>query len=527
MKPVEHADYERFVAFTFAAADLAVEIDPDHRITYAAGGFPARFGREAEAFIGQPFRTLVLPVDGDPLRMALATLTASGRLAPCVVRLANESRKPMSLTGLSLSSTGRPTRLHLCFSSLPEVQDCTTITAAALFRGAECAVRESGGQLDLIEIAADGAAPVASSAIAAAIRAIAPDTMVAELAGGRFAILRAGAESVGEDTVDGMREKLRAAGVKATLLSNQLDLQGDGLTAMQAVRALRHALAAFTRDGMSGLRASHCADGLAGYLRRSGEILGPLRQIIRDEAFELAYQPIVSMGERDVRRFEALIRPTRALAGVKTPQEFVMMAEALGLAEQLDLAVMRKVCDAASQSGQSIALNLSSQSVQSESFRRRLTGDLRRHQAAGCRISVELTETAEIDDLQAVAETAHRLHELGVSVALDDFGTGTAGVAVLRAIKPDVVKLDGSFTVGIAESGRARALLEGLVGVARSAANRIVAERIETEGEAEVLSAYVDEGQGWLFGRPNPLPSSPRGKSPAATKRTSIREGWR
>ena len=274
--------------------------------------------------------------------MALLTLAVSGRLAPCVVRLANESRKPMALTGLSLSRSGTPTRLHLCFSSLPETPDSLTITAGALLRASENAVREGSGTLDLLEVAADGATPMCSSAIADAIRAIAPDTTVAELARGRFAMLRAG-EGPGEDTAGDMCETLRAAGVKGTLLSHQLQLERDGLTAMQAVRALRHALAAFTRDGVSGLRASHCADGLAGYIRQSSELAESLRRIIGDGAFDLAYQPIVSMGERDVRRFEALIRPTRAPAGAPPPQEFVMMVEALGLAEQLDLAVMRKV----------------------------------------------------------------------------------------------------------------------------------------------------------------------------------------
>ncbi len=523
MKPVEHADYERFVAFTFAAADLVVELGPDHRITYAAGAFPAKFGREAEAFIGRPFSTLVLPTDQEPLRMALATLAVSGRLAPCVVRLANESRRRMSLTGLSLAAAGTPTRLYLCFSSMTEAHDCTTVTAGGFLRCAEDAAREGRGQLDLIEIAADGTTQVSSSELADAIRAISPDATSAELAGGRFAVLRAS----GDDDAASMRERLQAAGVKATILSQQLRLEQDGLTAMQAVRALRHALTTFTRDGMSGLRASNCADGLAGYIHQASEMIGSLRRIIRDEEFELAYQPIVSLAQRDVRRYEALIRPTRTLAGARTPQDFVMMVEALGLAEQLDLVVMRKVCEAASAAAQSIAVNLSNQSVQSESFRLKLMGDLRRHRAADCRISVEFTETAEIDDLQAVAETAQQLHDVGVSVALDDFGTGTAGVAVLRAVKPDVVKLDGSFTVGIAESPRARALLQGLVGVARSSASRIVAERIETESEAKVLSALqVDEGQGWLFGRPNALPSAVGGGSTVGKRRSKTRDVW-
>jgi EAL domain-containing protein (putative c-di-GMP-specific phosphodiesterase class I) len=153
--------------------------------------------------------------------------------------------------------------------------------------------------------------------------------------------------------------------------------------------------------------------------------------------------------------------------------------------------------------------------------------ELNRSRAGQRRISVEFTETAEIEDLQAVAETAARLRGVGVSVALDDFGTGTAGVDVLRAVEPDVVKIDGSFTSGITSSKRARAMLQGMIGVARSASDRIVAERIETEDEARMLlSMEVDEGQGWLFGRPKGLPLRAPGASREVGRAKEVREVW-
>jgi EAL domain-containing protein (putative c-di-GMP-specific phosphodiesterase class I) len=88
------------------------------------------------------------------------------------------------------------------------------------------------------------------------------------------------------------------------------------------------------------------------------------------------------------------------------------------------------------------------------------------------------------------------------------------------------VKLDGSYVPGVTENGRERALVAGMVEIARGAGAQIVAERTETEGEAEVLRQVgVQYGQGWLFGRPGPLPvAKPRHADlPAGT---APGQGW-
>jgi len=309
-----------------------------------------------------------------------------------------------------------------------------------------------------------------------------------------------------------------------------MPLAADGLTPLQAARALRQALAVFARDGASGLAEAGFDGGLAGFIHRSSARTGAMRRAIRSGDFTIAFQPIVALSDRAPHHYEALIRPKPVADCPFTgPQDFVLMVEALGLSNELDFAVARLACDAAERAGLSVAFNLSGQSMQDAGFRNRLTEFL-----AGSRarreglIMVELTETAEIDDTAEALRTAEAFRSLGVPFCLDDFGAGTADVRLLRTLGADIVKLDGSYVAGIAEGGRERAFVAGMVEIARGVGASVVAERVETEAEAEALrEAGVSYGQGWLFGRPGPLP--PSGKASAYARvgrRAGAKESW-
>ena len=79
---------------------------------------------------------------------------------------------------------------------------------------------------------------------------------------------------------------------------------------------------------------------------------------------------------------------------------------------------------------------------------------------------------------------------------------------LLRALTADIVKLDGSYVPGVTEPGREHAFVAGMVTIAKAVGAEVVAERVESEAEAETLAGLgVQYGQGWLFGRPGPLPA--------------------
>jgi EAL domain-containing protein (putative c-di-GMP-specific phosphodiesterase class I) len=274
---------------------------------------------------------------------------------------------------------------------------------------------------------------------------------------------------------------------------------------------LRQALNVFARDGIKGVATEGFADGLPGYMRRAAAQTEGLRSAIRDGQFDMLYQPIVAFADGTTHHYEALIRPKPIKdATFRSPQDFVMLIEALGLADELDIAVARLACDAAEAAGKSVAFNLSGQSVQCPAFRAQLT-ELLTASPARKRglVLVEMTETAEIQDVEETIRTADALRALGVPFCLDDFGAGAADLRLLRTLSADIVKLDGSYIAGVTESGRERAFIAGMAEIARASGAAVVAERVETQAEADVLRELgVQYGQGWFFGRPAALPSA-------------------
>ncbi len=164
--------------------------------------------------------------------------------------------------------------------------------------------------------------------------------------------------------------------------------------------------------------------------------------------------------------------------------------------------------------------------MQDPAFRDRLIARLIAHPARRAKkLAVEMTETAQLENIAEAAQTAQMLREMDIPFCLDDFGAGAADVRVLRAMPADIVKLDGSYIAGIVNDGRERAFITGMVEIARAAGASVVAERVETEAEADALLAIgVDYGQGWFFGRPGPLPV-PAIVAPAR-RRGEMQESW-
>jgi EAL domain-containing protein (putative c-di-GMP-specific phosphodiesterase class I) len=230
------------------------------------------------------------------------------------------------------------------------------------------------------------------------------------------------------------------------------------------------------------------------------------RQIIANRRLRLAFQPVVTLPERTVHHYEALLRPipTEGLP-THSPQEFVNFAEAVGLSEELDLAVLDLVLLAVADApGVRVAANLSGLSVQSAAFHERIFARLN---AARGQLLVELTETAEIQFVSVAATLLAALRARGVPVCIDDFGAGAAAFRYLRDFRVDYVKLDGAYVNAAANSANDRSLLSSMIEVAHSVGAGAIAEAIETEETLQLMhSLGVDFGQGWLLGRPGRLP---------------------
>lgn len=507
-------DRERFLTFALAAAEILLEVTPEGRILFAAGALQSRLGQQAEAWVGRPVREIVAPADRPAFDLAFGHLLARDRLPPTSFHLADADRTVMSWAGLRLFGQDSP-GLCLTLAALPAfpAPPRPVSGAAALRHAAEAAARHGdGATLGLIELRGAGGPLAPPPDIAATLREtladrLGPGDVAGELAAGRYGLISPEGTDLGA-----LGAHLSAvAGEAASVATRSLPLAAEGLTPMQASRALRHALACFTRNGPEALDGAGFADGLSGFVAEAYARAVWLRRAIAERRFRLAFQPIVGLADRAPHHWEALLRPEAGDdAPVRGVQEFVTFAETAGLSEELDWAVLAAVCAAARVArGTRIAANLSGLSLQSPAFRGHLLSLLDREPLLSRRLLVEITETAEIEDDAEAVRTVEALRERGLPLCIDDFGAGAAAFRYLRTFRVDYVKIDGLYVAAAGRSEQDRGIVTGMVDLARTVGAQVVAERIETEEEAALMrSLGVEYGQGWLFGRPGPLPGS-------------------
>jgi EAL domain-containing protein (putative c-di-GMP-specific phosphodiesterase class I) len=511
---------DRFVGFAFAAADLLAEIRPDRSLAFAAGAFRERLGRDADTFVGQPFAALIAPEDGAGLEIALLLLENRGRLPPVTLRLANEARTQMAVSGLRLPHRAGVTWLTL--ARMPATAaEVHALAAAPMLRSAMAARALNAEPFGIGLVEVGGWHQLPSQArrsletdIAIALRdAGGSGAMAGELAEGKFGV-------VGQKDID-MSELqaritriLRAGGssrsVAGTLLDPSVAPGIGGVATPDAMRAMRFALTCFSKGGTEALRQAGFEGGLRGFLDRTEARAAATRSLLQRGHFRLAYQPVVRLSDRTLHHYEALLRPHPMIGHDKVnTEEFVAFAEAMGLAEMLDRAVLQRVVDTLPNAKTRVAVNISGISMQSPEFREWLLSIITRNPAVCRWLMVELTETADIEDVPAAVDTVNQLTEAGIPVCLDDFGAGFAAFRYLKEFTVAFVKIDGAYVSTANDGARESGFVSAMVELARCVGASAIAEKVETEAQAESMATLgVQFGQGWLFGRPGALPGT-------------------
>jgi len=243
--------------------------------------------------------------------------------------------------------------------------------------------------------------------------------------------------------------------------------------------------------------------------RRRLKLAAELRQALQRNEFHLVYQPSVEMKTGRIVAVEALIRWQHPERGLIPPDEFIPIAESLGLIRQIDQWVLQRALeqlrlwDDARLPPLRMAVNVSAGSFSHPDF---LAGVGQALLASGIppkRLLVELTESAILRMGEDTERAMLALHNLGVAVAIDDFGTGYSSLAYLKLPAVAYLKIDRSFVTGLPASGNDVAITEAMVAIARSLGLHTIAEGIETESQHDfLLRAGCQEGQGYLYSRP-------------------------
>lgn len=261
---------------------------------------------------------------------------------------------------------------------------------------------------------------------------------------------------------------------------------------------------------------SNCQFFTAGMMARAEENLAleqELRKALEHRAdLELHYQPIVDAGTGRIVQLEALLRWRHPERGMLAGAAFIPLAEEVGLIVPLGAwaleAAARQAAAWRAELGPGvprIAVNVSAIQMRSAAFADTIEALLDEAGLAGSALVIELTETAVMEEPDVAAETLSRLRELGVKVSLDDFGTGYSSLAHLRRLPLDHLKIDRSFVRRVPDHADDTAIASTIVAMGRLLQLAVVAEGVETEGQAMFLREEgCDLMQGHLFGRPHP-----------------------
>lgn len=239
-----------------------------------------------------------------------------------------------------------------------------------------------------------------------------------------------------------------------------------------------------------------------------------MRSALVNGEFELHYQPFVDVKSGEICGFEALLRWRHPQRGLVMPAEFIPLAEETGLIVPIGEWVLRTACDEAAKwpANLKIAVNLSPAQFRSKKLVPVVLDALATAGLTPQRLELEVTETAIMDDSEAVFAAVRQLRQLGARIALDDFGTGYSSLSFLQKFAFDKIKIDRSFVSELSGANEeARLFARAVVRFAVSLGKTTTAEGVETKEQLDILREEVcAEMQGYYVSRPIPGPEVAR-----------------
>ncbi|MEQ9465733.1 MAG: EAL domain-containing protein [Haliea sp.] len=232
-----------------------------------------------------------------------------------------------------------------------------------------------------------------------------------------------------------------------------------------------------------------------------------LRAALKNQEFELHFQPLVDSARQRVVGAECLLR-WRHPSGLRYPDAFIPLAEETGLILPLgDWILEAAVNQLSAWAGQlpesfDLSINVSALQVRDPVFLQRTREVLAANPDAARNLVFELTESSLVEDLESTASWLHELRALGVRIAIDDFGTGYSSLNYLVRLPVHTLKIDRMFVAGIEREAEQAAVVSAIFQMARALRLEIVVEGVETPEQLQIVAAMGScDVQGWLISK--------------------------
>ncbi|MBJ3761347.1 EAL domain-containing protein [Maribius pontilimi] len=242
---------------------------------------------------------------------------------------------------------------------------------------------------------------------------------------------------------------------------------------------------------------------------RDRDVIKMVERAVADDNVMLAFQPIVPSGRHDRPAFyEGLIRLLDDSGRIIPAKDFISHVEERELGRRIDCLSIKYGLETLRQRPKlRLSINLSARSIGYTPWLDALDRGLLADPTIGERLILEITESSAITVPQAVGEFIDTYQRRGVSFAIDDFGSGYTSMRYLKDLYFDILKIDGQFIRGIADSPDNQALVKAIVSIGRHFDMVTIAEQVESARDAEMLHDIdVDCLQGYYFGAPTIRP---------------------
>ncbi|RVU34515.1 EAL domain-containing protein [Rheinheimera riviphila] len=240
-------------------------------------------------------------------------------------------------------------------------------------------------------------------------------------------------------------------------------------------------------------------------------LLQQIRLALKEQQFQLYYQPKVNLTTGAITGAEALVRWPQLDGSVISPLEFIPLCEESGLIVELGHWVLQEACRACQRwqqlgyGGITVAVNLSSVQFRDGALEQSVQQALKDAGLPAAALELELTESLLIGEALNIQQQLDQLSSLGLTFAIDDFGTGYSNLGYLRRFNATTLKIDKSFISSLCMSKRDEPLVQAIVQLAKSLGLNTVAEGVEDAQTLQKLQQMgCDEAQGYFWSPPLP-----------------------